>query len=150
MSLLARVTQAVNRLFGQKESPMDARARIAKAAKGLLYSSESDYPLEPFVWKDSVPFSPAALYTLTTLPASAPVTPMGFDEFFAPMLTLPDSPTPEARARVKQFRTLVRVLHQTLQDPAVYKLGTVEMPTFIVGRLADGTITGLRTTVVET
>lgn len=150
MNVFTRIANAVNGLFGQKEDSVDALARIAKAAKGLLFVSEADYPLEPFVWKDGVPFAPAALYTLTTLPASAPITPVDFKAFFAPMVELHDDPTPEARARVKQFRALVRVLHQTLHDPAVYKLGTIEMPTFIVGRLTNGTIAGLRTTVVET
>jgi hypothetical protein len=150
VNVFARIANAVNRLFSQKEDSVDALARIAKAAHGLLFSSEADYPLEPFVWKDGVPFTPAALYMLTALPASTLVTQVDFNEFFAPMLDLPDDPTPEARARVKKFRTLVRVLHQTSHDLTVYKLGTIEMPTFIVGRLANGTITGLRTTVVET
>ncbi len=150
MHIFTRIANIMNGLFGQKEDSMDALARIAKAAKGLLFSSEADYPLEPFVWKDGTPFAPEVLYTLTDLPSSTSATPVDFDAFFAPMLELSDDPTPEARARVKQFRTLVRVLHQTLHDPAVYKLGTIEMPTFIVGRLANGTIAGLRTTVVET
>src|SRR5205085_2195871 len=134
----------------KKEGSVDALARIAKAAEGLLVSSESDYPLEPFVWKQEGPFTPDALYTLTALPATTPVTSQDVNNFFAPMLHLPDEPTPEARLRVRRFRNLVRVLRQTLHDVAVYKLGTVEIPTFIVGRLADGTVTGLRTTVVET
>ena len=124
--------------------------RIANAAAGLVYSSEADYPLEPFEWTDTAPFSPDELYKLTKLPQSTPVTQQDLGEFFAPMLYLPSEPTPEARARVKRFRSLVRVLRRNLSNPTVYKLGSVEMPTFIVGRLANGTIAGLRTTVVET
>lgn len=124
--------------------------RIAKAADGLLFSSEADYPLEPFTWTDPAPFAPEALYKLAKLPESTPVTREDPKVFFAPMLHLPDDPTPEARARVTRFRSLVRVLRRYLGDLAVYKLGSVEMPAFIVGRLADGTIAGLRTTVVET
>jgi hypothetical protein len=129
---------------------MDPMTRIAKAADGLLFSSEADYPLEPFTWTDPAPFSPEALYKLANLPESTPVARVEPKEFFAPMLYLPDDPTPEARARVTRFRTLLRVLRRYLGDLAVYKLGSVEMPTFIVGRLADGKIGGLRTTVVET
>jgi len=129
---------------------MDAMTRVAKAADGLLFSSEADYPLEPFVWTDSVPFSPDALYKLTTLPPSTPITKEEINDFFAPMLHLPPDATVEARNRVKRFRSLVRLLRRNLSDLAVYKLGTVEMPTFIVGRLANGTSAGLRTTVVET
>ena len=129
---------------------MDAMSRIAKAADGLLFSSEADYPLEPFVWTDSAPFSPDTLYKLTTLPPSAPITKEDITDFFAPMLDATSGDTPEARKRRTRTRKLVRLLRQNVSDLAVYKLGTVEMPTFIVGRLADGTIAGLRTTVVET
>jgi hypothetical protein len=150
VNIFARITNAVYGLFIEKEGSVDALARIAKAANGLLFLSEADYSLEPFTWPDGTTFAPDALYTLTALPASTPVTQEDFNDFFAPMLDLPDDPTPEARIRVTQFRTLVRVLQKTLHDLAVYKLGTIEMPTFIVGRLANGTIAGLRTTVVET
>ena len=129
---------------------MDAMTRISKAADGLLLSSEADYPLELFVWTDTAPFSPDALYKLTALPPSTPVTKEDINDFFAPMLNLASGDTPEARKRVTRFRKLVRLLRQNLSDLAVYKLGSVEMPTFIVGRLANGTIAGLRTTVVET
>jgi hypothetical protein len=129
---------------------VDAMTRIAKATDGLLFSSEADYPLEPFVWTDSAPFSPDALYKLTTLPPSAPVTKEDVDDFFAPMLDPASGDTAVARKRMTRFRKLVRLLRQSLSDLAVYKLGTVEMPTFIVGRLANGTVAGLRTTVVET
>ncbi len=129
---------------------MDAKTRLAKAADGLLFSSEADYPLEPFVWTDTAPFSPDILYKLTTLPPSTPVTKEDINDFFAPMLDPASGDTPEARKRMTRFRKLVRLLRQYLSDLAVYKLGSVEMPTFIVGRLANGTIGGLRTTVVET
>lgn len=124
--------------------------RLARAADGLLFSSEADYPLEPFMWTEPEPFSPNALYKLTTLPPSTPVTQEDFDDFFAPMLRLDEDATDVGRQRVARFRKLVRVLRRYLRDRAVYKLGTIEMPTFIVGRLADGTVAGLRTTVVET
>jgi nuclease A inhibitor-like protein len=124
--------------------------RIAKAADGLLFSSEADYPLEPFEWTDTAPFSPDTLYKLTTLPPSTPVTKEDITDFFAPMLDPASGDTPEARKRRTRTRKLVRLLRQNLSDLAVYKLGSVEMPIFIVGRLANGTIAGLRTTVVET
>ena len=129
---------------------MDVMSRIAKAADGLLFSSEADYPLEPFAWNETTPFSPETLYKLTTLPLEAPVTKEDIDDFFAPMLDPATGDTPAARKRRTRTRKLVRLLRQNLSDLAVYKLGRVEMPTFIVGRLADGSIAGLRTTVVET
>jgi hypothetical protein len=129
---------------------VDAMTRIAKAADGLLFSSEADYPLEPFVWTDPAPFSPDLLYKLTTLPPSTSVRKEDIDHFFAPMLNPASGNTPQARKRRTRFGQLVRLLRQSFSDLAVYKLGSIEMPTFIVGRLADGTIGGFRTTVVKT
>ena len=144
--------RTIARLWASVEKGLhvNAMTRISKAANGLLFSSEADYPLEPFTWTDTTPFSPEALYKLTTLPASTPVTKEDIDDFFAPMLDPASGDTPEARKRRTRTRKLVRLLRQYLSDLAVYKLGKVEMPTFVVGRLADGTIAGLRTTVVET
>src|SRR4051812_7576452 len=97
---------------------LDAMTRVAKAADGLLFSSEADYPLEPFVWTDSAPFSPDALYKLTTLPPATPVTKEEIKDFFAPMLHLPPDATAEARDRVKRFRSLIRLLRRNLSDLA--------------------------------
>ena len=133
-----------------KRTPPDAMTLIAQAADGLLFSSEADYPLKPFTWTDPVPFSPDALPKLAGLPPSVPVAKEDFDAFFAPMLRLHEGASPQARIRVARYEKLVGLLRQYLSSLAVYKLGTVEMSAFVVGRLADGRFAGLRTTVVET
>jgi hypothetical protein len=133
-----------------KRQPADVMTQLAKAAEGLLFSSESDYPLTPFSLRGPAPFTPDALYELTSLPKSAPITRVDFDAFFAPMLSLSSGASAEARQRVGRFQKLAQLLRKNLSGIAVYKLGAVEMPVFIVGRLPDGSFGGLRTTVVET
>jgi hypothetical protein len=129
---------------------VDVIDRLTKGTDGLLFSSEADYPLEPFIWTNPQPFVANLLYTLTTLPESTAVTEVPFNEFFAPMISLdPDAPL-AAQARVARYKKLIRLLRRVFRDLKIYKLGTIEIPTFIVGRLADGTIAGLRTMVVET
>ena len=129
---------------------MDVIDRLAKGAEGLLFSSEADYPLEPFLWTDPQPFSANLLYTLTKLPESTPITQVKFSEFIAPMVALDPEASEAAKNRATRSKKLIRLLRRIFKDLTVYKLGTIEMPTFIVGRLADGTIGGLRTTIVET
>lgn len=129
---------------------MDELTRLAQAAEGLLFSSESDYPLEPFVWTESVPFSPDMLYTLTSLPEGTPVTPVDVATFFMPMVRRSADDSEDTRKRIARFRILLRLVQRLLDAPMVYKLGTIEIPAFIVGRLPDGRIGGLRTMVVET
>lgn len=150
MESLNRLAKYAEGLFDRMFGSVDAQTRIAKAAEGLLYSSESDYPLEPFSWTGPAAFSPAALPKLAGLPDSTKVTQEDASAFFAPMLRVDDPENADARARAARFKKLARLLQRTLRDLTVYKLGAVEMPTFIVGHLADGTVAGLRTTVVET
>jgi hypothetical protein len=138
------------RIDTKKGVCVDAIARLAKSTDGLLFSSEADYPLEPFLWTNPQPFVANLLYTLTTLPESTAVTEIPLKEFFAPMVSLDPDASAEAQTRVARYKKLIRLLRRILSDLTVYKLGTIEIPTFIVGRLADGTIAGLRTTVVET
>ena len=133
-----------------KRTPTGVMTLIAQAADRLLFSSESDYPLAPFTWTDPAPFTPDALRKVAGLPPAAPVTRVDFDAFFAPVLRLHEGASTEARTRAARFQKLVDLLRKNLSDLAVYKLGTIEMPTFIVGRLPNGSVAGLRTTVVET
>lgn len=130
--------------------PSDPLAQIAKAAEGLQFSSESDYPLTPFVWTEPAPLTPPGLCKLAGLPEDAPVAQLELDAFLAPMLRAREGAPPEAQARAARYRALSALLHQHLAAPTVYKLGRVEMPVFIVGRLPNGSMAGLRTTVVET
>lgn len=150
MDALNRLAKFVEGLLDRIFGPVDALTRIAKAADGLLYSSEADYPLEPFRWNEPAAFSPAVLPKLAGLPDSAEVAQQDASAFFAPMLRIDDPANADARARAARFKKLVKLLQKYLRDLTVYKLGGVEMPTFIVGRLPDGTVAGLRTTVVET
>ena len=159
MSILTEVRSAAQRatdwfqtgmraLF--KRTPADGMALISKAVDGLLYSSESDYPLAPFTWKETGPVSPQMLLKAANLPPETQVAKVDFDTFFAPMLRQREGASPEAQARVARYQKLVELLRKYLSDLAVYKLGKVEMPAFVVGRLANGSIAGLRTMVVET
>jgi nuclease A inhibitor-like protein len=133
-----------------KRTPADGMVLITKAVDGLLYSSESDYPLTPFTLKETGPVTPETLLKAANLPPETPVTKVDFDAFFAPMLRLREGASPEAQARVARYQKLVELLRKYLSDLAVYKLSKVEMPAYVVGRLANGSIAGLRTTVVET
>src|SRR5262249_12801111 len=109
-----------------------------------------DYPLAPFTWKEIGPVSPEMLLKAASLPPETPVTKVEFDAFFAPMLRLREGASPEAHARAVRYQKLVGLLRKYLGDLAVDQLGRVEMPAYVVGRLANGSLAGLRTTVVET
>jgi len=131
-------------------SPDALLARLEEAARGLLFPSESDYPLTPFRWRndDDEP-SPDALREDLDLPAGTSVQVVSVEDFFAPVLAPPDEGgvPPGDAAR---YRDLAALITQHLGDVRVYRVGHADIDVLVLGRHASGAWLGLRTRVVET
>jgi hypothetical protein len=113
---------------------------LAEATEGMIYISESDYPIEPFlVPKES---------ELGIDPASSPS--LTFEAFFAPLIEEEDWFGDEEREDMERYRHLKAMLESHLSDLRVYKSGDVEKTITIAGRTLDGQIAGIRTTAIET
>lgn len=124
---------------------------IAAASEGLLFMSETDAPVEPFVWEESTPFSIEALREAKGYDAATPITRLDADEFFGPATRAHDWHGPEERERVRRFQALLATLKSRLSDIAAYKVGASgAIDVFVVGRAEDGTFAGVTTQVVET
>lgn len=116
-------------------------AALAKAAKGLTYTSETDAPLEPFLWEDSSALTKKHLLELAGAEGGTAVEEDTLDEFFHAV-------PPEDKAK---FDQLTAVLKGQLSGIKVYKIGDeAEKEAYIVGKTTDGFWAGLKTTVVET
>ncbi len=126
------------------------RALLAKASAGLLFQSESDYPLTAWSWPAGTPFTPVALLAQHDLPAETPITTLTLAEFFRPLAVDQEWFEPIERERAAAFRRLQAVLERHLSDIQVYKLGTINIPVYIVGHTKSGGVAGLVTTVIET
>ena len=108
----------------KKDPVLDA---LQKASKGLRYTSETDAPLQAFVWKERKELTGAEEKTL--------------DGFFRAVPS-------EDKAK---FQKLAQVLREQLSAVKVYKVGEeAEKEVYIVGKTKDGRWAGLKTTVVET
>jgi hypothetical protein len=121
---------------------------IAEAARGLLFMSESDYPLEP-VRLEGEP-DEARLRGLAGAGADAPVATQSLEEFFRAAASEPAWKGAEELATARRFQALARALRENLSDLRVYKVGRVNMPVYVVGRSPNGGWLGLSTRVVET
>jgi histidine triad (HIT) family protein len=113
---------------------------LKKYSQGLRYTSETDAPLEPFVW-------PAGKLTEDTLREQA-----GADKGAAVEETTLEgffrAVPPEDQAK---FQALAKALQSQLTDIKVYKIGDEpEKQAFIVGKAPDRRWAGLKTSVVET
>ena len=114
---------------------------LTKASKGLLFPSETEAELEPFLWDAAAGPTRERLRQLAGAAANAAVE----EATLADLLrTVPSEDRPK-------FQALQKTLEAQLSSIQVYKIGDEpEKAVWIVGKTADGRWAGLKTTVVET
>ncbi len=121
--------------------------RLTQLSKGLLFPSESEYPLEPFTWK-SATLNRKTILTQTGKPAKTSITEISLEEFFAPVVTNQDWFEDADREIAQRFRDLQTAI-ATLENVQVFRLGKVEIDVYIVGAIGQDLV-GLKTKVIET
>ncbi|MFN4796388.1 MAG: nuclease A inhibitor family protein [Pseudanabaena sp.] len=121
--------------------------RLSQLADGLLFPSESEYPLEPFVW-ESTTLSSENILERSLQPSDTTIEAIALEDFFAPVVTDEDWFEDEDRAIAQRYRDMQGLI-ATLENVQVYKVGKVEIDVYIVGAI-DPDLVGLKTTVIET
>lgn len=121
--------------------------RLSQLADGLLFPSESDYPLEPFTW-ESTSLTPETILERSHKPADTAIESITLEDFFAPVTTDGDWFDDEDREIAQRFRDLQAAI-ATLENVQVFRLGKIEIDVYIVGAIGPDLI-GLKTTVIET
>jgi hypothetical protein len=122
----------------KNDSVLDA---LRKASKGLVFTSETDAPLEPFAWANGGELREERLLQLAGAPEGTVVETMTVANFFRAVPS-------EDKAK---FQALTKALQGQLSGIMVYKVGDeAEKTAYILGKAADGRWAGLKTTVVET
>lgn len=124
--------------------------QLRTASDGLLMMSESDYPLEAFLWETTAPATPEKVIQLTSHPQDTPVEVVDIDSFFSVATTPEDWHGDEEKAIVGRFKKLLEIIKSSLKNPQVYRLGQIEIDAYIVGETPTGDLAGLSTKVVET
>ena len=120
---------------------------LAHLSEGLLFISESEYPLEQFLWQ-AADLTPETILTKSRKPVDTSIEEISIDDFFAPVATDEDWHDDEDRKNVQRFQELVKAL-SALKNVQVFKLGKVEIDVYIVGAIGKDLV-GLKTTVIET
>jgi histidine triad (HIT) family protein len=114
---------------------------LKKASKGLLFPSESDAPLKPFLWDDGGKLTKDRLRKLAGAEESETVEESSLDDLLRTVSS-------EDRAK---FDKLASAVKQQLSGVKVYKVGDEpEKAVYVVGTTSDGKWAGLKTSVVET
>jgi hypothetical protein len=129
------------------------REELERASSGLVYSSESDRPLEFFSLRypgKSASPGVTEFARLIEAPPGEVVEIRSFEKFFARHTTTGDPYDGEAQKIRPRYEELVRVLSRNLRDVKVYRVGTIEVSCYIAGLDTDGNLAGLKTVAVET
>ena len=133
------------------KSDEEILSELARAAHGLLFMSESDYPLEPFRLDARGPEPDLArLRQLAGAPADARVEVTTPEKLFAVAAGQQPWKGEAELSTARRFRRLLGVLGAELGDLRVYRVGEVNIAVYVLGRSPSGSWLGLSTRVVET
>ena len=160
------------------EQPPSLIDRLNDATKDLLYMSESDYPLEPFIWKgeeqslDDVQkeaekkndkastenaspktFSPPTSKDVlknANRDAETKVEEITLQKFFYRPTKIEEWFGDEEKAVAQQFSDLKKLMEENLKDIKVFRLGEIQIDVYVVGIDKEGNFAGVKTTVIET
>jgi hypothetical protein len=126
---------------------MSTQSNLEQAAGGLLMMSESDYPFDYFA-TDDTQINESLLLKLASKPQGTLIEKTTLDHLFRNMAD-PNSPSvkPETSAR---FREFTESLKNELTEIAVYRVGEIQVQVIIIGINMQGTVSGMRTLLIET
>jgi hypothetical protein len=119
--------------------------QLKQATTDLLWLSESDYPFEIVTWDKGIELTPVALFKDT-----GAVETISLADFFAPALIVEDWYEAEELATVDRYKLLLQTIESNLTELQVFRISSVEIDVYIIGKTPDGDVVGLKTTVVET
>lgn len=129
----------------------DIRRVLEEATKDLLYQSESDEPFEVVQW--NIPQEDLAITDVLRLSGHAesePVKVTSFESFFEPLLKDKDWHGSDEKADVEKYRSLVKAMNRHLADIQVFRIGSIQVHIYIVGKAKGGNWAGIKTVAVET
>ncbi|NJK60622.1 MAG: nuclease [Oscillatoriales cyanobacterium SM2_1_8] len=127
---------------------MDIHAHLTAAAADLQMPSESEYPFEVWV-STSQDWPDVEAAIATQAPQPEPVEIVDLAHLFRNVAYAKSWHDDLQQAQVPKFQALMAALNDALTDLRVYRIGTVEVEVYILGKFAGG-IAGLRTKLVET
>ena len=113
---------------------------LRQACEGLLYPSETDAPLEVFLWKGTGPATARAAVE-GRVGGNKAIEEVETSEFFDALEDSEDAP---------RFRSLQRLLCQQLVDVTVLRAGARKIDIYLIGRTHAGDWAGVHTVSVET
>ncbi len=125
---------------------------LKQSSSGLLMMSESEYPFEVVNWQkqDEEPLTEKKILQLAGHPEDAFAEKVELEYFFRNCAFEEDWHEEAQKQEVARFQILLNALRENLQEVEVYRVGTVNIDVYIVGKTLSKNIVGVSTKVVET
>ena len=128
-------------------------ALLDNCVEGLMFMSESDFPLTPFVWPAEEvggELTGEALRRHRGYPADAKIERIEAAAFFERLTRIEEGLSPQRLKAAAGFRELWHRMSETLTDLRVFRLGRIRIDVFVAGRAPSGAWAGVSSTVIET
>lgn len=128
----------------------DLIPELEAACKDLLWRSEADYSFE--VATLPITKQPLSIdrQLLAIYPDNTPVAIISLEQFFAQATVERSWFDSHELTLVQRYRNLRDLLETTLENLQVYRIGSVEIDVYLLGKTEDDRVIGVKTKVVET
>jgi hypothetical protein len=126
------------------------QSALETAADGMLFMSESDYPLTYVGWTGEGAPTAANLSALLGVQAGTLVEQRSFAQTMDHLGEAYDPGDPYIVEYAQTFRALREVMEANLTDLTVIRVGEISIDVYFVGRSSCGDLVGLKTTSIET
>jgi len=126
--------------------------KLKQASDSLLMMSESEYPFEAFLWSNQAqePMTAQKLLQLTGHSPETSVEEVELDYIFRNCAEEKEWHDETQKQNVQKFQSLIKTLKDNLIDIKVYRIGTINIDVYILGKTLDEDLAGISTKVVET
>jgi hypothetical protein len=127
-------------------------AALQKATKDLLFPSESEFDIVPFLWKNSAAekLSTGKVLSLAGKKTTEKIAEADYKALFKAVAEPQDWHDNTEKKDVKKFQRLLKTLEENLKDLRAYRIGKITIDVIVVGSSASGNWLGIATQVVET
>ncbi len=137
----------------KKEEKIDKSGlfqEIKKATDGLIYISETDSEVLPFIGGRSETVNIESLLKQINAASDIKVKEITFEDFFENLITIQDWFEAEEKETAEKFLKLKKLLEENLKDLKVFKIGKIEIEVYVVGLDEENNLLGIKTEAVET
>ena len=123
---------------------------LKEATEGLLYMSESDYPVEVIRWDGSEQLSPDYIRKMAGADSSAAAEESTMEELFRVPAGEQEWKGEAQLAEAQRYQRLRKLLEENLMGIKVYRVGEINIGVYVLGESAEGNWLGISTRTVET